>query len=277
VSEALAALPVTDPTILKIFPHGTETDLSALDQKKQMVWYRWWLDQQLENVPDTFSSLLPDGRNDLQLREASHLTKIFLEVAHSARSEDGTSIDDIIDHLVSLELIRRPEEVRDTLQICRTLVFAILGWQTMLYTPSFGTSPPKQLAINDDLDGYRGQAFLVLKQDQVCAKRHLSALLMGFGLLLPPSNTCVSDDPEEGQAFNSITSIQSGELNAFLLHSIAHVRIKWIDVLAPHLEFNKATNTLYLFRYPSFCAASLPSGIVGKTSKAVIHRYVTDA
>ncbi|MCJ1365751.1 hypothetical protein MMC16_004876 [Acarospora aff. strigata] len=236
-----------------------------------MAWYRWWLDQQLENVPDAFSSLLPDGENIVQFQEASPLTKIFLEVAELARSEAGSSIDSIIDHLVDLELVKKPDNVSGTLQTCRTLVFAILGWQTMLYTPSFGTSPPKQFAICDDLDGFRGQTFLVLRQDQLCAKRRLSSLLMGFGLLLPPPNTCLSEDPEERQAFESTTVIQSGELNAFLLQSIAHIQIKWIDVLAPHLEFNKATNTLYLFRYPSFCVANIPSETDGSNFKGVIH------
>jgi hypothetical protein len=46
---------------------------------------------------------------------------------------------------------------------------------------------------------------------------------MGFGLLLPPPNTCVSEDNDERQAFENITVIQSDELNAFLLQSIAHV------------------------------------------------------
>lgn len=242
-----------------------------------MTWYRWWLDQQLENVPGTISSLLPEGENQIDLQEAFFFTRLFLEVAQFLRTEPGPSIDGVVDHLVRLELLKKPDSFSGTSPTCRTLVFAILGWQTMLYTPSFGTSPPKQFAIGDDLDGYRGQTFLVLRQDQVCAKRHLSSLLMGFGLLLPPPNTCVSEDPEERQAFESIRVVQSGELNAFLLQSIAHVRIKWIDVLAPHLEFNKATNTLYLFRYPSFCVANFPSEAGESMSQGVIHRYEANA
>lgn len=264
----------TDAVILTIFPHTVGTGSSDGEDVTHLAWYRWWLDQQLENVPGTFCSLLPDGEDKIRLQEAPSFSKVFLEIAHFARTEPGPSIDGIVEHLVSLKLLKKPDSLSGTLQTCRTLVFAILGWQTMLYTPSFGTSPPKQFAIGDDLDGYRGQTFLVLRQDQICAKRRLSSLLMGFGLLLPPPNTCFSEDPDERQAFENITVIQSGELNVFLLQSIAHVRIKWIDVLAPHLEFNKATNTLYLFRYPSFCVANLASDMAECKSNGVLHRYV---
>ena len=259
--------------MLTIFPHAIGVGSSDGSHVKHMAWYRWWLDKQLENLPGTFSLILPDGEENIQLREEASITRIFLEVAQFTRTESGPSVDRIVDHLVSLELIEKPDSHSGMMQACKTLVFAMLGWQTMLYTPSFGTSPPTQFAIGDDLDGYRGQTFMVLKQDQVCSKRHLSSLLMGFGLLLPPPNTCLSDDPEEQQAFESITVIQPGELNDFLLQSLAHIRIKWIDVLAPHLEFNKATNTLYLFRYPSFCVANFPSDTAECKSKGVLHRY----
>ncbi len=268
---ALLARPVTDAVILTIFPGITGVDIR---DGEYMTWYQWWLDRQLENVPETLASILPEGENNLQLREASLLTRIFLEVARMTRSEYGASIDGVLDQLTTLGLITSSENTCDNLQACRTLVFAILGWQTMLFTPSFGTSPPTQFAINDDLDGYRGQSFLVLKQDQIGAKRHFSDLLMGFGLILPPPNTCVSEVPEEIDAFESITTIEPGELNAHLLQSIAHIRIKWVDVLAPHLEFNKATNTLFLFRYPSFCFANLPAETAEGKSRGVIHRYV---
>ncbi len=188
-------------------------------------------------------------------------------------------IDKIVEHLQNVGLLRvdgtfegSSEEAQ---RLSRSLVFAILGWQTMLYQASFGTCPPQQLAIVDDLDGYRGQAYIELKQDQKGAKRQLKTFLLGFGLFLQPRNLCISDLPEECQAFESVTVVGSEEVNFFLLQSIAHVNIKWIDVLAPHMEYDKSTNTLFLFRYPSFCAASLPCQAEEATSLGVIHRSVT--
>jgi hypothetical protein len=76
--------------------------------------------------------------------------------------------------------------------------------------------------------------------------------------MLPSKNLCISDDPEDCLAFEKTAIVGPDEFNAALLNSFAHINIKWVDTLAPHLEFDKVTNTLFLFRYPSFCHASLP-------------------
>jgi hypothetical protein len=78
--------------------------------------------------------------------------------------------------------------------------------------------------------------------------------------MLPKENICISEDPEDCQAYEKIDIVRPEELNAFILHQLAKIEIEWVDVMAPHLEFDKATNKLYLFRHPSFCCAnaSLP-------------------
>ncbi|KAI9719974.1 MAG: hypothetical protein M1812_003099 [Candelaria pacifica] len=266
----------TDSSILSIFPgvqHGSI-------QPAQLLFYRWWLDQQLGVLPAAFLTLLPGTAQTLDFGACSPLTEIFLSIAGYIKTERVPVIDNIIEQLRTVGLLRvvsnsegRSEDIQ---QLCRSLVFAILGWQTMLYQASFGTCPPQQLAIVDDLDGYRGQAFMELRQEQDCAKRQLKTFLMGFGVLLAPKNMCISDFPEECQAFESVTVVGPEEINFFLLQSIAHVKIKWIDVLAPHLEYDKSTNTLFLFRYPSFCTASLPCRHDEEAiSRGVIHRSVS--
>lgn len=100
---------------------------------------------------------------------------------------------------------------------------------------------------------------MTLKQDESRIKSSLAEFLLGFGLMLPAENLCISDDPEDCVAFEKAAIVGPDEFNASLLKSFAHISIKWVDTLAPHLEFDKATNTLFLFRYPSFCMASLPA------------------
>ena len=48
----------------------------------------------------------------------------------------------------------------DSLLEARRLVFAILGWQTMLFKPALATYPPQLLAVTDEQDGYRGEDFM---------------------------------------------------------------------------------------------------------------------
>jgi hypothetical protein len=246
---------------LSIFPYGAKSESTTTSLVTQLPWYSWWLEQQLKNVPQSIAGQLP---------YSSDFMTAYLKIAHYARTKECFSIDDIVAHLLNLDLVQA-QDIGNRWEAVRAFVFAILGWQTMLYSPSFGTSPPQQLAIADVLDGFTGQAFMVLKQNQTSAKRSLPDFLLGFGLMLPQENICMSEDTEDRQAFESLAVINPGDFNAYLLQSIAKIRIKWVDVLAPHMEFDKATNTLFLFRYPSFCVANLPSPN-DISSKGVIHR-----
>jgi hypothetical protein len=209
-----------------------------------LSWYDCWLDKQLKTLPPAISERL---QSPLKIPE---------EIARFCKPE--TSVDDIANHLLSLGLIESNETEDEGRHVARSIAFAILGWQTMLYEPAFGTCPPQQMAIEDVLDGYTGQAYMTLKQDQSRIKSCLADFLLGFGLMLPSENLCLSDDPEDCLAFEKVAIVGPDEFNAALLKSFTQINIKWVDTLAPHMEFDKATNTLFLFRYPSFCMASLP-------------------
>ena len=107
------------------------------------------------------------------------------------------------------------------------------------------------------MDGYNGQAFMKLKQDYSMIKRPLSVFLLGLGLMLPKENTCISEDTEDCQAYEKVDIVRPEEINVFLLHRFARIDIEWVDVMAPHLKFDKATNILYLFKHPPFYIANL--------------------
>lgn len=123
----------------------------------------------------------------------------------------------------------------------------------MLFQPSFGTCPSQQLAVIDDFDGYQGQAFLAFKQDPSEAKRRLDDFLMGFGLLI----LLVIPVLVKTRRKNKL-STQSSPSNPENL-TILYWKLLRILISEVHLEYHKATNTLYFFRYPSFCAANLPN------------------
>ena len=110
-----------------------------------------------------------------------------------------------------------------------------------------------------------------MKQDHSRVKRPLPDFLLGFGLLLPKGNISVSEDPADMSAFDKTSLVSPETLNAHLLCSLANVRIVWIDVIAPHLEFDKETNTLFLFSYPSFCASNLASDRGTNIPKMIYH------
>lgn len=141
----------------------------------------------------------------------------------------------------------------------------------MLYRPNMQCCPSIQLAIANEMDGHQGQAHMCLKQNDSACKRHMHEFLLGFGVLLPPRNLSVQQSPEAKIAFNELRKASVASFNAHLLTSIGDIKIKWIDSLACHLEFDTSSNTLFLFRYPSFCAANVPSSKSGVRHQSVIH------
>ena len=257
-------------SLLLIFPSASAS-LQTLDiASHPLHWYIWWLEDQLKHLPSSILSIVV-GHDPLHSNTWSpRLVRIFSEIASFATTSQYPSIDDIVTHLLVRNLIEE-EHGKDGTLGARSLVFAIIGWQTMLYRPALGTCPPQQLAVVDEQDGYHGHAFMVLKQFQGSAKRPLHDFLMGFGILLPPSDLCTSTNVEVRKSFTELKTIEPSSFNAFLLESIGHFKIKWVDVLSCHLEFDERTNTIFLFRFPSFCIACGQFGKGEKPSEAVIY------
>jgi hypothetical protein len=46
-------------------------------------------------------------------------------------------------------------------------------------------------------------------------------------------------------------------LNYSSLFTIGRIRLKWVDTLTAHLDFDRQTRTLSVFRFPSFCVANV--------------------
>ena len=92
------------------------------------------------------------------------------------------------------------------------------------------------------------------------ADREMANLLKGLGNLLPsrPSDMAklASETSKEASAWSPILPL---EVNAHILSSILRVRVHWVDILSLHLDYDQATRTLSLFRFSSFCVATLRS------------------
>lgn len=203
------------------------------------------------------------------------LAEAFSQIAQCAKAAKFPSTDEIAEHLVEegmLEVTTRKDGPLEA----RNFVFAVLRWQTMLYGPALGICPPRQLAVTDEQNGYRGQAFMALKQHHLSTKRPVHEFLMGFGILLPPANYCPSTDLEEKKAFEEWETIGPEIINAFLLDSIGHVKFKWVDVMSCHLEFDGRTNTIFLFRFPSFRAVHY-TAVATEKETSVIHAAAAPA
>lgn len=221
---------IENPSVLSIFPGGAECSSGSMVDDEHLQWYGRWLDRQFEYSPH-FTKRLRSFTS-------------FFEIAALAKA--GCSIDEIATCLLDLDLVEEEDE-ENRRQVARAFVFTVLGWQTMLYQAAFGTCPPQQFVISDVLDGYTGQAFMTLKQDQSTVKRSLPEFLVGFGLMLPRENLCISDDPEECLAFERVSITSPDMFNAALLQSLARINFKWVDVMAPHLNLTRRQTPYFYF------------------------------
>ena len=236
---------VTNAKDLTAIFANSDSVLTSSELSSKLGWYEPWLERQWAQAPRSL-------RTSVQ-----HFTPSFLKVAELLR--DGQSIQECARSLLQTGHLATSDEDKGLRQAVE-FAFAAAGWQTMLYRPAIGTVPPQQLAIADVLDGYTGQAYMVQRQDAARARSPLMEFLLGFGLMLPKENTCISDDEEDCLAFEKTAIVRPKELNASFLQTIGKLKFRWVDEIAPHLELDKETNTVFLFMYPSFCIANLPEG-----------------
>ncbi|KAF2678547.1 hypothetical protein K458DRAFT_316608 [Lentithecium fluviatile CBS 122367] len=223
---------------------GTSTDDAR--------WYDCWVRHQMELQPRMLYSVL--SGTEPQSLDVAAIATIWRQVWIQA-STTNASIDSIVTRLLEDKLIMVNDDV-ETLSCARNLVFAIIGWQTLLYKPDPGSCPPTQFAVTDECDGHRGLAFMDLRQDQYASSKPLHEFLMGFGVLLPcPNFNALASDDKRSLA--KIKALSSDSFNAHLLANVGGVHVKWTDSLACHLEFDSDSNSLYLFRFPTFCAIIL--------------------
>jgi hypothetical protein len=238
------------PSHERLFPIADQLDAEMLAS-----WYDWWIKDQAMKQPESLFSSIPNFDFSSYDTWTSSLSAVGLGI-HACLSETpSASIDEITTELFRRSILVSPNDnsLPDT---ASDLVFAVLGWQTMLYRSDFNSCHPSQLCIADETDGYRSQAQICLKQTRKASKKRLHDLLLGFGVMLPPANLCPFDLPEEKEAFNQIDDVDTASFNAKLLATVGGLTITWIDCLSCHLELDLASKTLFLFRYPSFCAAN---------------------
>lgn len=208
-------------------------------------------------------------------REDSHIdTAEEIEYRHRTPGKTPITIRYITEQLVEEGRLRKCEPIvyrrfgaplNEYTNKAEALVFALLGWQTMLYHPYFFDLPTgvglfislshRNGGLHDLSTAPCGQIHTNASSGESghdgCT-RPLPNLLAGFGPLIPTTTDWHTGDILEGDK-----TVASSSFNAHLLSVIGGVNFKWTDCLPCHLDYDIETKTVYLFQYPSFCQHSL--------------------
>ncbi|KAK1246409.1 hypothetical protein MKX08_000211 [Trichoderma sp. CBMAI-0020] len=157
----------------------------------------------------------------------------FLPLLESVKdfvsAQESATIDGITDALVELGMLSVNDN-HEAYQSAKQLVFAIIGWQTMLYKPNLSSCTTGDFAILDETDGYRGETQVCLVQLPHSCKQDLPSFLLGFGLMLPPRNYCAFDTPDDKKIFQETKAITTKDLNAHVLTK------SWIGIMGLFLS-----------------------------------------
>lgn len=234
-------------------PHVT-TLIAATHAAVDLSWRTPWLALQKSHLPPNLRRLRIRGA---PVSDESAFSTLYALVEQYAQKNRGFSIDDLIEHLRDIKVLSDVQD--DAFPGQRLLMFAILGWQSMVYIPAFNISPPAKLAVHQDPESPdSGMVFDTRCVSSDLCDRPLSILLKGFGNLLPArARDAHLDAVENIRAAATWKALYPVELNAYLLHTLLDVRIRWVDTLALHLDYDKSTRTLCLFAFPSACASQL--------------------
>jgi hypothetical protein len=232
----------------------TETRVPA-GSEPELKWYNSWIQSQIRELPHALKQLRVGGGS---LLEEGPLQQVFRAIAEYVHDKDGVSIDEIIQNLQELKILEENEELQGA---HRLLVFTILGWQSMLYKAAFDICSPEELAIHEEEN--QPNSGLVYDNTKVPASlcdRPLFVLLKAFGNLLPsPPLTIGQTARESGNGASTWMPLYPLETNAYFLISILRVKVRWVDSLSMHLDYDKSTRTISLFSRPSFCLLMLES------------------
>ena len=232
-----------------------------------MDWYPWWISQQYASTPKKLLSILPAG-------DRAETLQAFMSLWHGLgaflSSESCTSIDGIVQHLLANSLVEQQTDIESG-RLTKSLIFTMIGWQTMLFRGDCGSCQSTSFAIADEMNGQKGRVHMRLRQPQKSSREPLDRCLLGFGVLLPPKNYDMSESAEHQKAFVELKDVTASGLNAGLLFQVGRLEFRWTDCLACHLEVDLVSNCIYIFRYPSFCISSKAIDNKEKTARGPLY------
>jgi uncharacterized membrane protein YqjE len=172
--------------------------------------------------------------------------KFVMTVARLLKTQTSLALSEIVDELDNeLQLKQQLDGER---AIPNQLVFAAIGWLTMLYEAVCKPDADKLEVTKTSTT----RKIYTYSQGLDHVDRPFDYLLSNFGDLIPGPRILTS--AERGDSSDLPTEdikVQSVCFNT--LHSVVGIKIEWVSSLALHLEIDSGKKTLKLFQYPSFC------------------------
>ncbi|KAI0115621.1 hypothetical protein GGR51DRAFT_503593 [Nemania sp. FL0031] len=196
---------------------------------------------------------------DRQLEVSTKVADLIL----TSKVPEDTTIDKIVDQVFDHFRVNT-DEGRPYEGVVQHLVFATIGWCTMLYT----YQPGEAQSSPTPRDSHTPHS--IQQEPPHLSKRPLGAVLRRHGLMP------ISCPPGVKSSQGSPVLLPVTHLNFFSLSKLGDVTVIWVNDLKQHCEFDRYSRNkeLKLFRMPSFCASICLHGqddtLIGRLSRGHI-------
>ncbi len=180
---------------------------------------------------------------DRQMETATRIVRIL------TAATPQTTVDDIVNDVFQHFAVRE-DAARRHRNSMRHLVFAVMGWCTMLYTPTVVDIDADYCVLTLPPSGQPVVAPTKQSFEQ-SSRRPIGAVLRSYGLMP------IACPPGSGPTLPGLPPLLTvTHLNFYSLSRLGDVTIRWVDDLSQHCEFDRYSinKELKLFRLPSLCA-----------------------
>jgi hypothetical protein len=188
------------------------------------------------------------GSDPHSLQSQGRLYQAMVRIADLIENEKDVSLRSMAQKLIDEGIIRA-----EAGSLAVQMVFQVAGWLTALWDPVPDVST-KCLTLRNTRPQTR--RYLVSEKriletssiDFNATQEALHRALTRFGTLLPTLEHIRRDDLECGNEHITAYYVSYTQLVQSL-----NVKIEWTNTLNQHLEFEKRSRTLQVFRHPSLC------------------------
>ena len=199
-----------------------------------------------------FESLRPEGcRNITGTRWCF---EVLMELRQHVFDNSTFSLETSAAHIREKNLFESLNiDYKRQSELQRMFIFYLVGTATFLYRPKIDNLFKDVYVIEerDPQTCHRYSSILTGTLSAPSPRRSVRDFIKGFGELLPITSAARKSSLDES------LPLYPAEFNAHVMVSTLRMKIVWTDMLGAHLDFDDRTNTVYLFKYPTFCLMSM--------------------
>ncbi|KAG4437821.1 hypothetical protein IFR05_006708 [Cadophora sp. M221] len=278
----LPTKPSSQPEAPSSFSAAQETFIFAVmgvhDQLAvpRIAW-SWYIDFLLARIHEAWVPLFRQVLRGIDLHsyypcesEIALAMRFLTSVVVELRKNDLALVD-VVEGLYNQGILDDTDGERSN---ANQLVFAAIGWLTLLYSPNIHgdrrqfklRSPSNDFASEHTLASKahgmprtknkrrygKTIAIRAYEQSMEYFDQPLITLLRRFGTIIPQP---VVEPTERFEIAGTRYSdcIEASLVSFYTLHKGANIHIQWVDNLCQHLEYDHQSKSLSIFRFPTIC------------------------